>query len=172
MNTKPKNLKFNRKPVGEVTRGGGFSSLVKEAEAGTITVLYKFNEPVAILLPCDRTMEMAYEISAGAGVFVANAEQNNTPRGLMERFFRSLIEVAGVAKMIMGLDSFNADVQLVEKQVLDNVRAFVSSQKNSSEESGSVPPMTTARADVSEVKHGEVVSTSPLPRKRGRPRKN
>lgn len=46
-----KKMAFNRKAVGEVTRSGGFSALVKEVEAGTITVLYKFNEPVAIKLP-------------------------------------------------------------------------------------------------------------------------
>lgn len=115
MENSNKKIAFNRKPVGEVTRGGGFSTLVKEAEAGTITVLYKFNEPVAIILPCDRTLEMAYEMSAGAGVFVTNAQNNNTPQGMMERFFRSLIESATLAKMMLGLDSANA----IEQEVLN-----------------------------------------------------
>jgi hypothetical protein len=111
-------------------------------------------------------MEMAYEISAGAGLFIANAKNNATPDGLMERFFRSLIESAAIAKMIVGLDN-NVDAQLLEKELIDTYKLAL--RKNSSEEGGSVSPMTTARADVSEVKQEELpLGNSSLSRKSGK----
>ncbi len=53
------------------------------------------------------------------------------------------------------------------------MQRFAHIMKNSSEESGSVPPMTTARADVSTTKQQEGLdfANPSLPRKRGRPRK-
>jgi len=165
MQKQAKNNIFNRKAVGEITRGG-FSNLVKEVEAGSVTVLYKFNEPVAIILPCDRTLEAAFQASAGAGAFIADAENNDTPQGLMLAFFRSLIESAAIAKVILGIDSANA----VEQEVLEVVTEWLKT-KNSSQDKA-LSSHDNLSGDVSEVKQEGLADTSSsLSRKRGQAKK-
>jgi antitoxin (DNA-binding transcriptional repressor) of toxin-antitoxin stability system len=160
-----KHTSFNRKAVGEITRGGGFSSLVKEVESGSITVLYKFNEPVAIILPCDRIMETAYQMSAGTGAFIADAENNDTPEGLKIAFIRSLIESAAFAKLIIGIDSANA----IEQEVLKAGSEWL--KKNSAQDTA-LSRNDNRSGAVSQVKLEEPLDDgSSLSRKRGRPKK-
>jgi antitoxin (DNA-binding transcriptional repressor) of toxin-antitoxin stability system len=169
---KPRNnnaLSFNRKAVGEITRGSGFSNLIKEVQSGSVTVLYKFNEPVAIILPCDRALEQAYTASVGAGAFVANAQENNTPNGLMNGFFRSLIETAAIAKLIVGMSS-DSEIEAIEKEVLNVYRSAL---KKSSVQDKALSSHDTLSGAVPKVKQEglPVDGNSSVSRKRGRPRK-
>jgi hypothetical protein len=158
---------LERKPIGEVTRNGGISLVVSQAEKGIATLLYKQNEPVAIMLPCDRKREQLYTNTLILQTLV-HVTHDKSSSGAISTFLETFIELGEVAReilrvLVMGDTSAAQDAFIAEVEKLQN---------NSSQESSTVPPTTTARGDVSEVKSGGLPNgNSPLFRKRGRPKK-
>ena len=82
------------------------------------------------------------------------------------------------AKTLLAVGRTSDELDTLEHELIESAReallkSITISKKNSSEESGSVSPMTTARADVSTTKQQEGLdfANPSLPRKRGRPRK-
>jgi len=159
------NSSFARRTVGDVTRGG-FSALVSDAEAGITTVLYKWNEPVAVMMPCNRAMEAGIEMSAGAAAFAATAKSSGVSGAVIDVFLRSLIESAAVAKMILGVDSNDAG-QILEQKIIE---AYSSLIRTNSAEGTALSRHDNRSAVVSEVKEEGLDSSPSLSRKRSKKR--
>lgn len=131
--------KFVHKAVGEVTRGG-FSSLVSLVEDGTIVILSKFNEPVAMVTKADRDSIKIVENSFTFGKILAEYADNK-PREI-ENYLLSQVMVGLYAETLLvaaiGQDKVN---EIKTKLIGSNVEAITSihdvvNQKNYSEEVG------------------------------------
>jgi hypothetical protein len=107
-------MKVSRRAVGEISKTG-WSSFVKEVEEkGEVIVLYRFNEPVAVMMPCDSSFEAVLQVSAGATIFANSMQEQGTPEVLMRTFLRSIVECAATAKVMLGEEVTNE----VEKNVI------------------------------------------------------
>ena len=107
-------MKVSRRAVGEISKTG-WSSFVKEVEEkGEVIVLYRFNEPVAVMMPCDSSFEAVLQVSAGATIFANSMQEQGTPEILVRTFLKSIVECAAAAKVMLGEEVTNE----VEKNVV------------------------------------------------------
>jgi hypothetical protein len=156
---------MNTESIGKITNHGGFSRLVRDVEqSGRPTIITRGTTTVAVLLPCPDGAESFVNDWAGAfQTFKRLSESGRTDEG-----FEFLLNLAMIGENAKSLLKTTFNIELPAADIRVGSQLFLN---YSSEEGGSVPPMTTARADVSEVKSGGVIFTPPLLRKRGRPRK-
>lgn len=178
---------MKKEAVGEITRSGGFSRLVRDVEeSGEPIVIMKSNSSVAVLMPCPDGMMSYLEDWMGIVHSFNDLLKEGRNSDGFEFLFKQAMLGQSATVMLMGLDVDSSDIdkatEVFNTGVAEIARSYakravvtqVGSQvfmKYSSEEGGSVSPMTTARADVSEVKNEGLNSSPSLPRKRGRPRK-
>lgn len=123
-------MKISRRAVGEISKTG-WSSFVKEVEENNeVIVLYRFNQPVAVMMPCDSSFEAALQVSTGATIFANSMQEQGTPEVLMRTFLQSIVECAAMAKVMLGEDVTNE----VEKNLVSLLRK--SSQKGEASSAG------------------------------------
>ncbi|HMW11410.1 MAG TPA: hypothetical protein PJ987_13320 [Bacteroidia bacterium] len=144
---------FVHKAVGEVTRGG-FSSLVNLVEDGSVVILSKFNEPVAVVSKADRDSIKILENSFTFGkILVEYAE--NKPREI-ENYLLTQVMLGLYAETLLvaaiGQDKVN---EIKTKLIGSNVEAITSihdavNQKNYSEEVGNAEEQPIAPSNEEE----------------------
>lgn len=158
--------------IGEVSRGGGFPRLVRRVEEdGEPIIIMKKNESVAIILPCPDEMEQYLSQYYGMIATLRSLARDSDDEARMFLAIQAAIgDAAKVFLSAVGVDL--SELQSESNEILSQMGSLVRTyafQKNSSEEGGSVSPMTTARADVSEVKQEELpLGNSSLSRKSGK----
>lgn len=125
-------MKFLRQPVGELSKIG-FSKFLKQVEEqGDIIVLYRFNEPTVLMMPCDRVLETSMELSLGMTNFADTLKNDGTPPALINVFLRSIIECASVARLMLGQEI----TAKVERDILDLYRERINNHKEEASSAG------------------------------------
>jgi antitoxin (DNA-binding transcriptional repressor) of toxin-antitoxin stability system len=178
---------MKKEAVGNITRSGGFSRLVRDVEeSGEPIVIMKSNASVAVLMPCPEGMMSYLQDWVG----IVHSFNDLLKEGRASDGFEFLLKQALLGNtaqtMLLALNVDSADIDEVihtanvgvakvarsygERVVVSEIQSQVV-MRYSSGEGGSVQPMTTTRTDVSEVKNEGLDSSPSLPRKRGRPRK-
>lgn len=114
------------KAVGEITRGG-FSSLINLVEDGSIVIMHKFNEPVAVVMRADRNQIKLIESGVAFGQVVAEFAKQNMP---------SELESYLVSQVIMGVQAEALLVSVVGQEKVNDVKNKLLSnyEKNYTEE--------------------------------------
>lgn len=161
---------ISRRSIGDIIQNGGLSKVVRAAEEGLITVIYRQNEPVAILMACDREREQLF-VDSTIIKTLAYTARDKSYSGMMYSHLVNMVEV-GVSASKLLREMVNMDEAMNAKHIERERQMLEIARKHSVQEVGSVSPMTTNRGTVSTVKQQEesVTTDSSLPRKRGRPR--
>lgn len=177
---------MKKRSISDIAHRGGFPRAIDDVvRTNTPLIVTLRGEPTVMISPCPPTLEATLaDIEAFGKVAMALAfgELDDVLSDYLTRQYMIGLIAQG---MLYGIDRERAEqvfeagkelVKRMDKPAMElgtsMMQKFYSVMRNSSEEGGSVSPMTTARADVSEVKQEGVDSTPSLPRKRGRPRKN
>lgn len=159
--------------IGEISHGGGFPRLIKDVqESQEPLVIMKNNTEAAIVLPFSREtvkiLEQSFNLGAAMRQFISGRMDSELELYLVGQYLAGL--QARALLFTAYSDNGNIELSAWEDAVVFSVRQSVRDiMKNSSEEGGSVSPMTTARADVSEVKQEELpLGNSSLSRTSGK----
>lgn len=175
--------------IGEISRGGGFTRFIRDIQdSQEPAIIMRNNEAVAVTFPIQTNLIKFVEAFQSFLSIIRNQIQSGMSDDF-ELFLMTQLLTGSQAKSLLSRVLTDKELLEIETMVSDFTRPIVEgillnpngrlrlprvvdALQNSSEESGSVPPMTTARADVSTVKQEELpLGDSSLPRKRGRPRK-
>ena len=113
---------MKKEAVGEITRSGGFSRLIRDVEeSGEPVIIMKSNSSVAILLPCPEGME-AYMRDSMAIVraFVDLLQEERNVEGLEFLLRQSAIgDFAKIYLMGIGVDS--TDIRSASEDIHSNI---------------------------------------------------
>jgi PHD/YefM family antitoxin component YafN of YafNO toxin-antitoxin module len=161
--------------IGEISHGGGFPRLIKDVqESQEPLVIMKNNTEAAIVLPFSREMvtilEQSFNLGAAMRQFISGRMDSELELYLVGQYLAGL---QARALLFTAHSDNGVELSAWEDAVVVSVRQSVRDiMKNSSEEGGSVSPMTTTRADVSEVKQEELpLGNSSLSPKREKSKK-
>lgn len=182
---------MKKEGVGSITKQGGFVRIIREAnESGEPIAITRGNDVVAIVVPVSDSMIGLVEQSIQFAKILRKTSKVGNDEGF-EMFLLGQIMLGVQAKAFLTMDrnvtveNFDNGMSVtVQRGIvseiqnqLDDIATEISRKavhkfeqwQNSSEEGGSVLPMTTARADVSEVMKQAGGKKSPASsRKRGR----
>lgn len=149
--------------IGKISHDGGFPRLIKDVQAtGEPIIVMKNNEPAAIVMPVTSNILAVVDVMRTFKEVMDAFTSKGLASELQIYLATQVLEgLQAKAALSLGLSDVSLDV--LEKKLTESVRRAVEEvivnqffPQNSSEGSGSVPPMTTAGAGVSEVKQEEL----------------
>lgn len=156
---------MKKRGIGKVTRGSGFSQLVREVEAGELITITRGNKSVAIVMPATDAVVQYFEQVEG----LMGSIQEFVERGQSEELGKFLIlnaMLGDASKSLLFMSGFDVTMyNAMQTNMMDNfAKSYMKErQENLSEESGSAgeqPP-----APIEEGVKGEEQS-SPTSKKR------
>lgn len=177
--------------IGEISRGGGFTRFIRDIQdSKEPAIIMRNNEAVAVTFPVQSNLVPFVEAFQSFFDIVRNQIEDGMADDF-ELYLMTQLMVGSQAKSLLRRVMTDDELSVIEEKVASFTRPIVEGilinsvgkprlprlvdvmtvdiMQNSSEEGGSVSPMTTARADVSEVKQEELpLGNSSLSRKSGK----
>jgi len=174
---------MKKESVGDITRSGGFSRLVRDVEvSGEPTIIMKNNQPVVVVFPCPPGMERYLHDSLSLARVYADMVKEDLQADAFDLLLRqvSLGEFSKTFLLVLGMDmsDVNTAAVTINSGMAGIARDYITKYAVERPMKNSAQDTALSRNDnrsgaVSEVKQEELPlgGDSSLSRKRGRPKK-